>query len=133
DAAPADGDLFEADSLARAAAGADVVMHLASAIPSGTRQTLRDWQMNDRIRTEGTANLLEAACRVRARFYIQQSEIAVYGSTGENWDDEGSPVLPHRVLDYAGAMERLVRDAGELQEVRDAMLRRARREAPAST
>ena len=123
DAAPAAGDLFDADSLARAAAGADVVMHLASAIPSGTRQTLRDWQMNDRIRTEGTANLLEAACRVRARFYIQQSEIAVYGSTSENWVDEGSPVVPHRVLDSAVAMECLVREAGELHGVPAAILR----------
>src|SRR2546426_6629059 len=64
-ALPAHGDLFDADSLARAAAGAEVVMHLATAVPSGTRQTLRDWQMNDRIRTEGTANLLDAARRVQ--------------------------------------------------------------------
>src|SRR5258708_3787572 len=107
-AAPAPGDLYDAGSLIRAAAGAEVVMHLATAIPSGDRQTLRDWRLNDRIRTEGTANLLDAARRVRARFYVQQSVTLVHGSAGESWVDEGSPVVPHRVIDSAVVTERLV-------------------------
>ena len=35
--------------------GADVVMHLASAIPTVHRPALSDWRLNDRILTEGTA------------------------------------------------------------------------------
>jgi nucleoside-diphosphate-sugar epimerase len=111
-AAAAPGDLFDPNRLARAAADADVVMHLATAIPVKPRQSLRDWQENDRIRTQGTACLLEAARRVRARFYLQQSVAFIHGHAGDAWVDENSPLLPHRVLDSAMTMERLVREAG---------------------
>jgi nucleoside-diphosphate-sugar epimerase len=122
-AVPAAGDLFDPDSLAGAVRGADVVMHLAAAIPSVRRPTLSDWRLNDRVLTEGTANLLDAACRARARFYVQQSAISVHGSAGESWIDEGSPLVPHRVADSAVTMERLVREAGKLHRLRAAILR----------
>jgi nucleoside-diphosphate-sugar epimerase len=122
-AVPVAGDLFDADSLASAMNGADVVMHLATAIPCGRRPTLNDWRLNDRIRTEGTANLLDAACRARTRFYVQQSATFVHGSAGESWIDEGSPLVPHRVADSAVTMERLVREAGKLHRLPAAILR----------
>jgi nucleoside-diphosphate-sugar epimerase len=122
-ATPAPGDLFDADSLDRATRGAEVVMHLATAIPTVRRPTLADWRLNDRILTEGTANLLDAACRVRARFYVQQSVTLVHGSAGESWIDEGSPVVPHRVADAAATMERLVREAAKLHRLPAAILR----------
>jgi nucleoside-diphosphate-sugar epimerase len=122
-AMPASGDLFDADSLTRAAAGAEVVMHLATAIPAGARQTLRDWRLNDRIRTEGTANLFDAARRVRASFYVQQGVTAVHGNAGESWVDEGSPVVPHRAVDSAVVMECLVREASESCGLPAAILR----------
>ena len=51
------GDLFDADSLAAAAAGAQVVVHAATAIPTRPRTLPRDWETNDRIRREGTRAL----------------------------------------------------------------------------
>ncbi|MFW6202387.1 MAG: NAD(P)H-binding protein, partial [Gemmatimonadota bacterium] len=52
---PVRADLFDADGLARAAAGADVVIHAATAIPVGFGARRREaWATNDRIRTEGT-------------------------------------------------------------------------------
>ncbi len=120
---PAPGDLFDPDSLARAAAGAEVVVHLATAIPTVARPTPRDWKENDRIRVDGTASLLEAARRVRARFYVQQSVALVHGSMGDTWVDETSPLIPHRIFDSAVTMERLVREAGERHGLRWAILR----------
>jgi 2-alkyl-3-oxoalkanoate reductase len=122
-ATPATGDLFDAESLTRAAAGAEVVMHLATAIPEGPRQRLQDWKLNDRIRTEGTAALLEASRRVCAACYIQQSSAAVHGSAGETWVDENSPQVPHRIFDSAVTMERLVRDAGRRSGLATVILR----------
>jgi 2-alkyl-3-oxoalkanoate reductase len=122
-AAPAAGDLFDAGSLARAAAGTEVVMHLATATPSGPRQRLRDWKLNDRIRTEGTAALLEASRRVGARCYIQQSTALVHGSAGDAWVDENSPRVPHRVFDSAVAMEGLVCHAGREHGLATVILR----------
>ncbi len=98
-------------------------MHLATAIPAKARLRLGDWRMNDEIRVQGTANLLEAARRVRARLYLQQSEVGVHGSAGETWIDENSPVVPHRVMDSAVTMERLVREASRLHGLPAVILR----------
>src|SRR5215207_9463923 len=59
-------DLFNPDSLASAADGADVVIHAATAIPTRARQSRQDWAPNDRIRREGTRALTAAAARVGA-------------------------------------------------------------------
>lgn len=125
-ATPAAGDLFDVESLTRAAAGAEVVMHLATAIPAGPRQHLQDWKPNDRIRTEGTAALLKASRRVGAACYVQQSTVAVHGSAGDTWVDENAPQVPHRVFDSAVTMERLVRDAGRAHGLPTVILRGGR-------
>jgi nucleoside-diphosphate-sugar epimerase len=122
-ARPAGADLFDVDSLTHAAAAADVVIHLATAVPTKPRQRRRDWRVNDEIRVHGTANLLEAARRVHARYYLQQSDICVHGGAGDSWIDESSPVVPHRVLDSAVTMERLVREASRLYGLPAAILR----------
>jgi nucleoside-diphosphate-sugar epimerase len=120
---PVAGDLLDPDSLPPAVSGADVVMHLASAVPTARRPTLSDWRLNDRIQTEGTANLLDTACRARVRFYVQRSVTLVHGNAGESWVDEGAPMVPHRVADSAVTMERLVREAGKLHRLPAAILR----------
>ena len=51
--------------------GCDVALHLATAIPAPGPQ--RDWSRNDRIRREGTRNLLAAAQEAGMRRYAQQS------------------------------------------------------------
>lgn len=54
------GDILDAASLTAAAADCEAALHLATAIPKpGGPQ---DWGPNDRIRREGTQNLL-AACQ----------------------------------------------------------------------
>src|SRR5689334_9715480 len=55
--APRRADLFDAEALARAAEGAEVVVHAATAIPVKTRTRPEDWALNDRIRREGTRAL----------------------------------------------------------------------------
>jgi 2-alkyl-3-oxoalkanoate reductase len=51
---PRAGDLFEANLLARAAEGAEVVIHAATAIPVSTKPAPKDWEMNNRIRVDRT-------------------------------------------------------------------------------
>ena len=60
-AEPRRGDFFDAASLRNIIAGCDVVMHLATAIPKKILVRKGDWLLNDRLRTEGTRNLAEAA------------------------------------------------------------------------
>jgi 2-alkyl-3-oxoalkanoate reductase len=111
---PAEGALFDATSLARAAEGAEVVIHAATAIPTGLGARRRSaWAMNDRIRTEGTRALVEAAGRVGARRYLQQSVAwVVRADAGGPWFDEETPVDPPALLGSAVEGERIAREEG---------------------
>src|SRR5262245_54222704 len=61
------GDLFDPASLVEATKGCEAVLHLATAIPPGSRTSVSDWALNDRIRREGTRNLVDAAMANGAR------------------------------------------------------------------
>src|SRR6266481_4099097 len=61
-AEPVSADLFNVESLKQALVGCDAILHLSTRIPP-TMQIgkLASWHENDRIRREGTHNLVEAA------------------------------------------------------------------------
>src|SRR6202158_2748188 len=69
---PRHADLFDAESLAKAADGCDTVIHAATAIPTKRKSVPSDWAMNDRIRRKGTRCLTEAAAKIGANTYLQQ-------------------------------------------------------------
>src|SRR5690606_5654210 len=50
------------------------------------------WKENDRIRTEGAANLVDAALAAGADRYIQESITFVYADGGDAWLDEDAPL-----------------------------------------
>ena len=110
---PRRADLFDPESLARAAEGCEVVVHAATAIPTKVRTGPSDWTMNDRIRREGTRALTAAAGKVGARVYLQQSVAWVIRPPDGGPYDEDSPPNPDRILASAVEGERIARDAGE--------------------
>src|SRR6185436_20613469 len=58
-AEPVSANLFDISSLRAAMTGADAVIHLATKIPSSNEATRPGaWRENDRIRIEGTMNLV---------------------------------------------------------------------------
>jgi nucleoside-diphosphate-sugar epimerase len=67
------GDVRDADALRAAFEGADVVVHLAFLIVSGTKQTTRA------INVEGTLNAFRAAAGSGAGRFVYPSSIAAYG------------------------------------------------------
>lgn len=103
------GDVLDADSLLSAVQGSEVVLHIATAIPKNMTVP-NAWDANDRVRIEGTRNLLAAAQSVKAKLYVQQSITFLYGNCGDQWLTEQSPVAdslaPH--LQSAKVMENLV-------------------------
>ena len=100
-------DIFDAAALARAAAGAQVIIHAATAIPTQARIRPSDWALNDRLRRNGTQALAEAAARVGALVYIQQSIVWVARPRSEAQFDEDSPVQTHPVYDSAADGEHI--------------------------
>jgi 2-alkyl-3-oxoalkanoate reductase len=87
-AQPVHCDLFDAASLAAAVAGCEAVLHLATRIPPRSRATSADaWAENNRIRTEGTRALVDAALARGASIFIYPSVCFIYQDGGERWID----------------------------------------------
>ena len=98
-------DLFDPAAVTAAAAGADVVVNLATAIPSTRRMLRRSaWHTTDRLRREAAANLVDAALATGTARYVQEALGFMYADHGDRWIDEDAPLDP---LPYADA----VRDA----------------------
>lgn len=115
--------IFDPDSLARAAEGSEVVVHAATAIPLKARAAARDWEMNDRIRREGTRALAGCAALVGARLYVQQSIVWVATPADGAFFDEDSEARPDEVSRSAFDGERIAFEAAGRGGFRAAVLR----------
>lgn len=104
------GDLLAGDSLRPAVTGCDVVLHLATAIPPVEGRP--DWTANDRIRTEGTQNLLDACRREGVGRYLQQSIAMLHARGDDAWTDETGRLYPTATTASAVEMEAMVRQSG---------------------
>ena len=92
-ATPVRVDLFDAPAVKDAAAGHEAVLNLATAIPPTTKAAKAGaWDTNDRIRREGSRNLVDAALATGAGRYVQESITFNYADAGDAWIDEESPV-----------------------------------------
>lgn len=109
---PRRGNLFDVDSLVRAAEDADVVVRAATAIPPGVRWREEDWATNDRIRREGTRALTACAARIHAKLYAQESIVWVAQPADGSPFDEDSPVRSRMWYGSAIDAEAIARDAG---------------------
>lgn len=114
-AEPARVDLFDAAEVARAATGVDAVVNLATHIPAppaALRQ--RAWRTNDRLRSEASGALADAAIRHGARF-VQESFAPTYRGQGDTWITEDHPLDPvaqTRTVPVAESHAQRVTDAG---------------------
>ena len=95
-ATPVQVSLFDREQLTAAVAGHDVVINLATHIPSMSKGAFAgSWSENNRIRTEGSANLVDAALAAGATRYIQESIVFTYPDSGDTWiDAESTPIDP---------------------------------------
>ena len=103
------GDILRPDTLAAATDGCDAVVHLATAIPRAGRP--QDWNLNDRIRREGTQNLLAACQGNGIGRYVQQSITLLYGDCGNKIVDETQALNPIPLVESACDMEGKVRES----------------------
>ena len=99
-------DIFDPVSLRAAVVNCDAAIHAATSIP--TVGGKGDWAVNDRIRREGTANLL-AACRAeRVRRYVQQSIAMLHITSDVRAQTEEDSIGVYDRIRSALDMEQLV-------------------------
>lgn len=95
-AAPVEVSLFDYPRLAAAVARHDVVVNLATSIPSLSKASRPSaWKLNDQIRREGSKNLVDAALATNAERYVQESIVFLYADGGDRWLDESAPIRPN--------------------------------------
>jgi nucleoside-diphosphate-sugar epimerase len=91
-ARPVAVSLFDREGLALAFAGHDAVVNLATAIPPTMHFMRRAaWADNQRIRTEGSAAVVDAALAAGVDTLVQESVAMVYPDRGAEWIDEDVP------------------------------------------
>lgn len=102
-------DIFSRDTLDAACAGADAVIHAATQIPRTFPGKPAEFATNDRIRREGTTNLLAAARAAGITRVVGQSIVWVHGDQHGAWIDESAPLKPGRLTQSAVEMEAQLR------------------------
>lgn len=103
---PVVGSLFDTDALAEAFEGYDAVCNLATHIPVGLAGAMPGaWKTNDRIRTEGSRRVAEAAKRAGVLRLLQESVSFLYADGGAEWLDETSPLMVTRATEPVAEAE----------------------------
>lgn len=110
-ATPVRGGLFDPDGLVSAFSGCDAVCNMATSMPIGYA-ALRPgaWRVSDRIRTEGSRVVAEAARAAGVRRLVQESVSVVYADSGDEWIDEQSPVVVNRAAEPMALAETHAQD-----------------------
>jgi nucleoside-diphosphate-sugar epimerase len=88
--------LFDPDALGRAVAGHHAVVNLATHIPVGAAAVrARAWREDDRIRTEGSRVLVDAALQHQVGQLVQEAVTFVYPDRGDEWITEETVPEPN--------------------------------------
>jgi nucleoside-diphosphate-sugar epimerase len=113
-------DLFDRNGVLRVVGELqpDVIVHMATAIPRAInpRKIDRDFELTNRLRTEGTHNLVEAAQKVGISQFVAQSLAYAY-EPGPGLADETAPFLneaPRQFKAIVDAVEELERSTLEM-------------------
>ena len=108
-AAPVEVDLFDAEAVSRAVEGTDAILHLATSIPPVSRaRRAGAWLENDRLRTDTTRFLVDAALAQGIPRVVTQSVTFTYADGGPDWLGEDSPIESAPNLDSTLELERQV-------------------------
>ena len=92
-ATPARASLFDREALTHAMAECDAVVNLASALPSTTAFLRRSaWRECERVRSEGSAAVVDACLRAGVPKLVQESVAMIYADGVGEWIDEDHPV-----------------------------------------
>src|SRR5215207_9383519 len=91
-AEPVSVSIFDRAALTVAFSGYDAVVNLTSAIPPMHKfMDPKAWRDNNRVRTEGSAAIVDAALAAGVGRLVQESVCMLYPDRGAEWIDEDVP------------------------------------------
>ena len=115
---PRRADLFDEDSLTKAADGCSVIIHAATAIPTKVRTGPRDWATNDRIRPHFSTRLFtivtcglfptHGTCSLRTSRFSCKIFLAKTQRSKDAKTQDSSCVVSLRLGSFASLRETLV-------------------------
>ena len=116
---PVATDLFDPRAVVAATGGCDAILHLATNVPPMAKAgRASSWAMHNRLRTEATANLVDAARINGVTRFVKESITFVYPDCADRWITESvapdpglvalAPTLEgeQRALSFAGGSDR---------------------------
>lgn len=90
---PVKVSIFDRSGLAEAFRGHDAVVNLATAQPRSAQfMFLRAWRDTERLRTDGSAAVADAALMAGVPVLVQESVAMLYRDSGNEWVEETAPV-----------------------------------------
>src|SRR5262245_51210297 len=93
---PVRANLFDTSSLRAAIGDCEAILHLATHIPPSSQARRRSaWRENDRIRTEGTRNLVDIALQSNVSTFVYPGVVFAYPDRGDLWLN--SAVTPEKL------------------------------------
>jgi len=94
-----EASLFAPPDLRSVLAGQEAVLNLATHMPASSFRMFLPgaWAENDRVRRQGSANLVDAALACGVHRFVQESFAPVYPDCGSDWIDETVLIAP---VDY---------------------------------
>jgi nucleoside-diphosphate-sugar epimerase len=102
-------DLFDRDAVRAAVAGSDAILHLATNVPPMKKMAFPGaWRTHNRLRTEVTQSLLDAAREHGIARVVKESITFVYPDRGAEWIDETVEPDVGRFLEPTIEGERIV-------------------------
>jgi len=105
-AAVRQSSLFDQQTLTRALEGFDAVCNLATHIPVGmTAMMPGAWRTNDRLRSQGSSTVAQAARDAGVRRLVQESVSLMYADGADGWITEESTLAVTRATDPAAVAE----------------------------
>jgi nucleoside-diphosphate-sugar epimerase len=103
---PGTASLFDVPALTRVFDGYEAVVNLATHVPVGyTAMRPGAWRANDRIRSEGSKAVAEAATAAGVQTLVQESVSVIYSDGADEWLDETSPVCVTRATEPVAVAE----------------------------
>jgi 2-alkyl-3-oxoalkanoate reductase len=95
-AEPVRGNLFDPSSLRDVIGDSEAILHLATHIPRSSQARRRSaWRENDRIRIEGTRNLVDIALQSNVSTFVYPGVVFAYPDRGDLWLN--TAVTPERL------------------------------------